>query len=393
MSSSLPLGDTVPDERTSLAFVSHQEVLALYAVAGAFLALAMMAVVCRTLTLYLKRTWGQWDDWTMIFSIAPAASMAAFMCVQGGRIAYGPLGEDPMKWLHRIIFDAWMIQISCLTALYAAKLSLCIRYLRIADNADDWFWRLSMVAIVFLTAHYVSSIIVWLTQCLPVAKFWDFTIPGKCVNINAWNMCKQQAVNAISLATDAVVLLLPIRPIWKLRMPIKQRLAIIGIFGLGSLSTVAGCLRLNYLHQFYAGPNDLGQTIILIEIWSYIEITLGIFCGCAPSFRTLLISLRGYIRRTAAWKKMSSPNSTETDTATSRKCSEPSKEASLPTSREPRFEMVQWGGQVSTNNRGQTGSCTSQQRIMEALDTDVQEDDQPTHHDTYQHTGHDKLDV
>ncbi|KAM3417132.1 hypothetical protein BST61_g8708 [Cercospora zeina] len=386
--SSTSLGGIARDDRAGLAFVSRKEVQTLYAVAGPFLALAVIAVVCRALTLYMKRTRGQWDDWTMIFSIAPTASMAAFIYTQGKRIAYGPQGEEPIEWLHGIIFDAWMIQIFCITSLYAAKLSLCIRYLRIADNADDWFWRLSMATIMFMTAHYISSVVVWGAQCLPAAKYWDFTKPGRCIDVKAWNM----SLNLITIATDAMVLALPIRPIWRLRMPTKQRLAIIGIFGLGSLSTIAGCLRFNYLYTFYAGPQDLGQVIILIEIWSFIEIALAIFCGCAPSFRTLLTALRSFIRGTAAWQRMSSPNSTETNTGTSHECSEPSK-ASLRASREPRFEMVQWGGQISINNRSQAGSCTSQRQIVEATDAGVLEADQATNHDSYQHSGHEKLDV
>ncbi|PIA94120.1 hypothetical protein CB0940_08064 [Cercospora beticola] len=381
-------GETAVDgaESTGPTFVSRDEVRTLYAVAGAFLALALIAVVCRALALYTKRTWGKWDDWTMMFCIAPAASLAAFMCIQGKKVAHGPQDQDPFEWLQNILLATWIIQILTVTCFYVVKLSLCIRYLRIADNADDWFWRLSMLTIVFVTAHYISSVVVWGAQCLPAARYWNLSIPGRCIDLQTWTL----SVNAVNLATDAVVLILPIRPIWKLRMPLKQRLAILSIFGLGSVSTVAGCFRFHYMYQFYKGPTDLGQTTLLIEVWAYIEISLGIFCGCAPSFRTLWTALRDRIGGTDAWQTMNSHTSSENSTGTSYGRSEKSKAAQR-LSRETRFEMVQWGGQPSTSNSGQAASYSSQHSIMEATREGVQEDHQSVYRESNRHSNHDRI--
>ena len=90
------------------------------------------------------------------------------------------------------------------------------------------------------------------------------------------------AVGAFQLATDVLVLLLPIRTIWNLTMPVKTRLAILSIFLVGGVSTIAGCLRFYYSYRFWRGTSDPGGVTLAIEIWGFIEICLAMFCGCAP---------------------------------------------------------------------------------------------------------------
>ncbi|USW52528.1 hypothetical protein Slin15195_G058470 [Septoria linicola] len=285
------------------SFVTHEHVQTLYGVAGAFLALAVVAVVCRALALYTKRSWGRWDDWTMLFCILPTAALAAMMCEQGKKVYGGPGRGDPFLWLKQILIDTWVIQILTITSLYVFKLSICIRYLRIADDFNDRFWKLSMLMIAILSAHYVSSFVVWGMQCVPARRFWDPRVPGTCIDQSKWII----SVNGVSLVTDVLVLILPVHPVLKLKMPVKQRLAILAIFTVGGLSTVAGCLRFYHLYQFNQGTSDLGGTTLDIEVWSYIEISLGIFCGCMPSkpaFRTLYTSFKSRRHSQDDWHVM-----------------------------------------------------------------------------------------
>ena len=48
-----------------------------------------------------------------------------------------------------------------------------------------------------------------------------------------------------------LILLMPIYIVWNLQMPIQRRLAVIGIFGLGALVTIAGIVRLHYFIRTY----------------------------------------------------------------------------------------------------------------------------------------------
>ena len=46
---------------------------------------------------------------------------------------------------------------------------------------------------------------------------------------------------------SGLILLLPVYKVQKLQMPLKQKLAVIGIFGLGALVTITGIIRLHFV--------------------------------------------------------------------------------------------------------------------------------------------------
>jgi hypothetical protein len=69
--------------------------------------------------------------------------------------------------------------------------------------------------------------------------------------------------------------------------PTREKLALLGIFGLGILSTIASTVRLYYLKvairsadPFYAG--------LPLHIASIIEINIGILCACLPTLKPLI---------------------------------------------------------------------------------------------------------
>ena len=49
-----------------------------------------------------------------------------------------------------------------------------------------------------------------------------------------------------------LILSLPVYHVWKLQMPTKRKLCVIGIFLLGGLVTITGIIRLYYIQQTYA---------------------------------------------------------------------------------------------------------------------------------------------
>ena len=67
--------------------------------------------------------------------------------------------------------------------------------------------------------------------CRPVALFWDKTLKGTCVNEFAmW------FTNAgINIASDFVIILLPMPVLSKLNLPRPQKRALIVVFALGGL--------------------------------------------------------------------------------------------------------------------------------------------------------------
>lgn len=76
-----------------------------------------------------------------------------------------------------------------------------------------------------------SGVFVTIFQCRPVAAAWDFTIPGrKCIDYVDY----LYASSAINVATDLILCVLPWPYLWRLHMPMKQRVILCLLFGGGA---------------------------------------------------------------------------------------------------------------------------------------------------------------
>lgn len=69
--------------------------------------------------------------------------------------------------------------------------------------------------------------------CKPIAGSWDPKLFGTAVCINRGAIYIAQAV--IGIVTDVLLLALPIPTVLKLQMPNKQKIGLVGIFGVGSM--------------------------------------------------------------------------------------------------------------------------------------------------------------
>ena len=92
------------------------------------------------------------------------------------------------------------------------------------------FATLNAFAVVL--AWSIGSIASTIWQCVPIEASWNNTITDKvCVNSDAsWYQ-----YGIINIVTDVMILALPIRPILKLQLHKREKLALLGVFALGAL--------------------------------------------------------------------------------------------------------------------------------------------------------------
>jgi hypothetical protein len=109
------------------------------------------------------------------------------------------------------------------------KLSILLFYLRI--NPDRTFRRLAYAIGAFETVYISLSIGIQIFGCSPVARSWNFYIPGSCVN--KIDFFYVQAV--FNIVTDFATLLLPIRMCVRLQLPTRQKWMLGLTFAVGSL--------------------------------------------------------------------------------------------------------------------------------------------------------------
>ena len=98
--------------------------------------------------------------------------------------------------------------------------------------------RAASVAIgSFVIAHAFIVVIVIIFHCQPIARFWDPSIPGTCIDELAW----ARYVSVPNILSDAALMVLPLPSIWKIQISWQQRLGLSTIFILGGLYVLHHC--------------------------------------------------------------------------------------------------------------------------------------------------------
>lgn len=74
--------------------------------------------------------------------------------------------------------------------IFFVKLSLILLYLRLAAELRGWFYYASVSLLVILVLHFMTTLTVVATQCIPIEKYWSPSTPGNCIDITAFYYCK-----------------------------------------------------------------------------------------------------------------------------------------------------------------------------------------------------------
>lgn len=85
--------------------------------------------------------------------------------------------------------------------------------------------------ITILAVYGTWAVISAFLNCIPVAKFWDDSIQGFCLNkTNLWF-----SNASMHISTDIAILIIPIPALMAVDLPRKQKVALMIMFALGGL--------------------------------------------------------------------------------------------------------------------------------------------------------------
>ena len=118
-----------------------------------------------------------------------------------------------------------------MAAVPVVKITFLLQYLRAFPVA--YVQLISKVSIVLITLWGAGNILVLLLECFPLSKVWDPTLrPASCIDFLAFWL----TYAGIHILTDFIIFGLPLPSLWNLMcIPKGQRIALIGVFGLGFL--------------------------------------------------------------------------------------------------------------------------------------------------------------
>lgn len=82
-----------------------------------------------------------------------------------------------------------------------------------------------------LTCWVIGVTIAHGLECTPIAKSWDVSLPGHCLDTVSLYM-----IGSISdVVMDFLILILPLPAIARLQMPMSRKIELVIIFALGGL--------------------------------------------------------------------------------------------------------------------------------------------------------------
>ncbi|TLD19981.1 hypothetical protein PspLS_09617 [Pyricularia sp. CBS 133598] len=187
-----------------------------------FLILATFAVVARTLSRIHSCLTFWWDDW-LLFIAWPFATV--IIIVQGFMSFHG-IGYDQNKTavnlpvMHplQITFKS-----SYLVSLACCKASIICLYIRIF-TAHDNVRLFSYLALYVVIAWSLTFWVARMTICQPL-----LAIVKHCGDEKALI----DAMNATNIVTDLMIIAIPQYPLWRLHLPLRDRLGLMSCFFVG----------------------------------------------------------------------------------------------------------------------------------------------------------------
>ncbi|RDW56811.1 hypothetical protein BP5796_12878 [Coleophoma crateriformis] len=119
-------------------------------------------------------------------------------------------------------------------------------------------------------------------ECTPLPRAWDKSIPGTCISIT-----KNWYANAgFSIATDLVILVLPMPILYKSNIPSNQKAALMFVFALGGFVMITSIFRMQTIDLSSTSPDTTYE--ITSSLWTIVEENVGIICACLPMCKHIL---------------------------------------------------------------------------------------------------------
>ncbi|KAI9848471.1 MAG: hypothetical protein M1838_000515 [Thelocarpon superellum] len=289
----------------------------LFVICGVFTGLILICTVLRLYTrLRITNAFGI-DDCALILATLSSIALVIVTII----MTYHGLGYHMWDVSLLTFSPGWLAwdfvaSIVYTISIWLAKLAVLLLYLRLFPKKET---RIAIFFMLFvITGQVVSVTIALFLGCTPFAKVYDVTITyGSCLDKNQISI----VTSGLNVATDIILLVLPLPTVYKLNLPKKQKMALIGVFMLGALVCAISIIRLAELRGLLANP-DFSWTILDASIWGIVEIDVSIVCSCLVVYQPLL---RKFSPAFFSFKSSfySNPGSGETPTFSKRKTRRP----------------------------------------------------------------------
>ncbi|MCJ1373901.1 hypothetical protein MMC20_005131 [Loxospora ochrophaea] len=188
------------------------------------------------------------------------------------------LGLTPaqMRLFPKLNYAYNILNVSCYPLI---KISILLLYRRIFVTPR--FRQIVWGCIALVAGIGISTTLVAIFSCTPVRAFYDSSVTGHCIN----DVHFYWASASLNVATDAIILTLPMPMVWRLQTDLRRKIGISLLFIIGGLTFIVSIIRIVYYLRFNA--EDSSYSFIGDAYSTPGEVCLAIICACAPTWRPL----------------------------------------------------------------------------------------------------------
>ncbi|MCJ1356281.1 MAG: hypothetical protein MMC33_006275 [Icmadophila ericetorum] len=265
-------------------------------------AAATIAVVLRILARWrLRRASGTDDIWISL-SLIPLWSLVGcgiILALKGGMgMPSQLLSSSQSTVFTKILFASWILYGLSITTVKISVLLLYCRMFMLRSFQYSTYAVGSLCLIWFLIILLVSFF-----ECRPIAVAWDSSVSGKCIDLTSL----YYGLTISNVILDVVINLMPVKMVWKLQLPLRQRLFVLCVMGLGIIIVTASVGRIgsvpnlvqseksgqySYLLACRSQRFDFSEaTIFLPFLYSIVEPAFATICACLPMYQPLFLWL------------------------------------------------------------------------------------------------------
>ncbi|KKA29028.1 hypothetical protein TD95_004044 [Thielaviopsis punctulata] len=234
------------------------------------------------------------DDWYLIAAWVFAVGLAFTICfgVANGLGRHDDdIPDEDIRPLRKTEYNP---------ALMATKTSILMFYLRLSKNTNAVLRLASWVVLVIVNLAGAVLTLMNIFQCRPIRAGWGPWEEGaKCIPLLTEFICAAP----VNVITDLAILVLPLPVLTGMKLPLRQKIILVGTFLLGAFVTIVDVVRIYYLQQaitktptkissdieaIFGGQPGFSWHASLALMWSIVEVNVGIICACIPTLKPLI---------------------------------------------------------------------------------------------------------
>ncbi|ETI22921.1 hypothetical protein G647_04715 [Cladophialophora carrionii CBS 160.54] len=245
------------------------------------------------------------DDLLVVVGLVFSVAMSS-MVVVGNELYFSGrhIWDVPSSVMTPHRLNVWISEWLFVLAGTAIKTSVLLFYQRLSVKFNKGFLVATWLGIVYNVLYLLAFTLTLLLICRPVDAYWNSFDQKWAATHNFY--CAKEGASipaAVALSTfgDLYSTLLPLLLVFSLKLPLKQSLALYGLFGLGFLACALGVVRVVLTYRLFNETYDFTWLLWEIWIWSVAELYVGIFAASAPAlqpfFRQFLVGSIGSLAR------------------------------------------------------------------------------------------------